>query len=100
MKNPTILSALCGILCGHVIAAEHSVPTLVPYYQYVQTLVAAQEMEKQHYLAFPVMTRLGTDDLLIGYKRGKPYFNLVTYKQINGRMPDILRMEFDWDEVK
>jgi hypothetical protein len=73
--------------------ASPSVPTLVPYYQYVQTLVAAQEMEKQHYLAFPVMTRLGADDLLIGYKRGYGHafdkeadFDLIHFNPVTERL--------------
>ncbi len=33
-------------------------------------------------------------------KKGRTYFNVVTYKQITGRMPDIVRFEYEWDEVK
>jgi hypothetical protein len=33
-------------------------------------------------------------------KKGRSYFNVVTYKQITGRMPDIVRFEYEWDEVK
>ena len=33
-------------------------------------------------------------------RAGRTYFNVVTYKRSFGRQPDILRLEFDWDEVR
>lgn len=33
-------------------------------------------------------------------RQGRAYFNVVTYKQVSGRMPDIVRFEYHWDEVK
>jgi hypothetical protein len=30
----------------------------------------------------------------------RTYFNVVTYKRMENRMPDIIRIEFDWDEVR
>ncbi len=33
-------------------------------------------------------------------KKGRTYFNVITYKQVSGRMPDIVRFEYEWDEVK
>ena len=33
-------------------------------------------------------------------RKGRAYFNLITYKQVFGRMPDIVRFEYEWDEVK
>jgi len=33
-------------------------------------------------------------------REGRTYFNLVTYKDTTGRGPDIVRMEFDWEEVR
>lgn len=31
---------------------------------------------------------------------GRTYFNTITYKGIAGRNPDIVRLEFDWEEVR
>lgn len=31
---------------------------------------------------------------------GKSYFNAVTYKRMAERMPDIIRLEYEWDEVR
>jgi len=64
------LTSLLGLALSPVAPLLADVPELVPYYQYAQTLVAGQEMDAQHYLAFPVMVRTGTEELLIGYKRG------------------------------
>lgn len=33
-------------------------------------------------------------------RQGRTYFNVITYKCVIGRNPDILRLEFDWDEVR
>ncbi|MBI4624875.1 MAG: exo-alpha-sialidase [Verrucomicrobia bacterium] len=33
-------------------------------------------------------------------RKGKTYFNVITYKSVFGRMPDIVRFEYEWDEVK
>jgi len=33
-------------------------------------------------------------------RRGQLYFNVVTYKRVSGRTPDIVRFEYHWDEVK
>lgn len=33
-------------------------------------------------------------------RKGRTYFNVVTYKQMSGRMPEIVRFEYEWDEVK
>lgn len=33
-------------------------------------------------------------------RQGKTYFNVVTYKRLSGRMPDIVRLEYLWDEVR
>ena len=33
-------------------------------------------------------------------RKGKEYFNVITYKSVFGRMPDIVRFEYEWDEVK
>jgi hypothetical protein len=33
-------------------------------------------------------------------REGRSYFNVITYKRMAGRMPDIIRLEFDWDEVR
>jgi hypothetical protein len=33
-------------------------------------------------------------------REGRTYFNLVTYKGIDKRSPDIVRLEFDWEEVR
>ena len=31
---------------------------------------------------------------------GRTYFNIITYKGIAKRSPDIIRLEFDWQEVR
>lgn len=33
-------------------------------------------------------------------RKGQSYFNVVTYKRMSGRMPDIVRLEYQWDEVR
>jgi hypothetical protein len=33
-------------------------------------------------------------------RKGRTYFNVITYKQMSGRMPEIVRFEYEWDEVK
>lgn len=33
-------------------------------------------------------------------RRGRTYFNVITYKRMVQRHPDILRLEFDWEELK
>jgi hypothetical protein len=33
-------------------------------------------------------------------RNGRQYLNVVTYKRAFSRTPDILRLEFDWDEVR
>jgi hypothetical protein len=33
-------------------------------------------------------------------RKGRTYLNIITYKQLFGRMPDIVRFEYEWDEVK
>jgi hypothetical protein len=33
-------------------------------------------------------------------REGKPYFNAITYKRVANRSPDILRLEYDWEEVR
>jgi hypothetical protein len=33
-------------------------------------------------------------------REGRTYFNVMTYKRMADRMPDIIRLEFDWDEVR
>lgn len=33
-------------------------------------------------------------------RKGHPYLNIITYKRSFNRLPDIVRLEFDWDEVK
>ena len=33
-------------------------------------------------------------------RKGRSYLNVVTYKQMFGRMPEIVRFEYEWDEVK
>jgi hypothetical protein len=30
----------------------------------------------------------------------KTYFNVITYKALGGAPPDIVRLEYDWDEVR
>jgi hypothetical protein len=93
MKHPLLLIAVFVGATLHLFAAEPAVPMLVPYHHYQQTLVAAQEMEKQRYLAFPVMVRLGAEDLLIGYKRGYGHafdkeadFDLIHYNPVTERL--------------
>ncbi|HWB99292.1 MAG TPA: sialidase family protein [Bryobacteraceae bacterium] len=31
---------------------------------------------------------------------GRSYLNVITYKRMLGRLPDIIRLEFDWNEVR
>jgi hypothetical protein len=33
-------------------------------------------------------------------RKGKTYLNVITYKSVMGRMPDVVRFEYEWDEVK
>jgi len=33
-------------------------------------------------------------------RKGQTYINVVTYKRMSGRMPDIVRLEYQWDEVR
>ncbi len=33
-------------------------------------------------------------------RNGRTYLNIVTYKGVAGRGPDIVRLEFDWEEVR
>ena len=33
-------------------------------------------------------------------KKGQMYFNVVTYKRVSSRWPDIVRFEYLWDEIK
>jgi hypothetical protein len=33
-------------------------------------------------------------------RKGKTYFNVITYKSVFGRLPDLVRFEYEWDEVK
>jgi hypothetical protein len=33
-------------------------------------------------------------------REGRSYLNVITYKRMADRMPDIIRLEFDWDEVR
>ncbi len=33
-------------------------------------------------------------------RQGRTYFSAITYKQVSGRMPDIVRFEYHWDKVK
>jgi hypothetical protein len=92
MKRHALFSILI-VLAPLARAAAPAVPLLVPYHQYTQTLVAAQDMEKQRYLAFPVMTRLGPEELLIGYKRGYGHafdkeadFDLIRFNPVTERL--------------
>ncbi|MBM3860021.1 MAG: exo-alpha-sialidase [Verrucomicrobia bacterium] len=92
--NPTLFVILTFALLGTVIGASApAVPELVPYHHYVQTLVAGQDMDAQHYLAFPIVTRLGPEELLIGYKRGYSHahdkeadFDLIRFNPATERL--------------
>ena len=51
-------------------SAAADVRHVVPVYQYVQTLVAAEDMDERRYLAFPVTVQLDDGAILVGFKRG------------------------------
>ncbi len=82
--------ALAGTVTG---ASLPAIPELVPYYHYVQTLVAAQDMDERRYLAFPIVTRIGPEELLIGFKRGFAHahdkeadFDLIRFNPVTERL--------------
>ncbi len=68
LRRNSLCFALAGLvtMAGSIRAVEH----LVPFYQYTQTLVAAEDMDGGRYLAFPITVRLDENEILVGYKRG------------------------------
>jgi hypothetical protein len=61
------------LLCLTLSAAD--LPPLIRYYKYVQTLVASADLDDKNYLMVPVLLRLGSPDVLLGYKRGYSHSN-------------------------
>jgi ribosomal protein L33 len=73
---PCLLAGAIGaITSSYIYAAD--VPATVPYYKYMQTLVASTECGEQNYLMVPILLRLSETDLLVGYKRGYAHYSEI-----------------------
>jgi hypothetical protein len=73
INNKMRLFAPLFLLCLTLPAAD--LPPLIPYYKYVQTLVASADLDDKNYLMVPVLLRVSESDLLVGYKRGYSHYN-------------------------
>lgn len=55
-----------------------------------------------------LLDNAGEENVIDGYyavpywqeRRGRTYFNTIIYKRMINRHPDIVRLEFDWEEVR
>lgn len=90
--SPYAFLGACAFLLGGL-KAGGAVESLVPFYQYTQTLVAAEARDGGSYLAFPITVRLNEREILVGFKRGHSHafdreadFDLLRLDSATGRV--------------